>query len=376
MANITRQITANNAVIVDIDFVVKSNKHNKMMRYIQKFGMIKNKTYNSAQEREDDEVIDSEDDEVIIQGLRQQLEAKNDAIRELEAGKMRQQERIQELQTNVTNGAAEQQRNLAQLKDSLSFSANDEQQFRWLRNDDDEKKENDMECVKIVTDNPIRIAFVDGKIQGSSNDVLSLAPPVDTIDGICKCNKQIVNGVQTLMKDVRGRRDFVYQSDFDTNGICYALGTDFGTKEWQNPMEQGLVTVDSLHGWGTGEAKGVVARVISYNYAPDQENGYIRISFTNASIQPTAYTWRHTAFNSSHYPRNWNFEGSNDNVTWDILKRHVNDAEHGIDSKEKSHTWTITNCNKAYKMFRFKITGKNSNGNYYIMCGGFEIYGD
>eukprot|EP01083_Nonionella_stella_P275050 934073_1 len=265
MENITRQITANNAVIVDIDFVVKSNLHNRLIACIQKFGMVKNKIYNSDQERTNDEVVESDDDEVVIRRLKQQLEAKINAFRELEAEKVTHQERIQELetnvtnltsdqqrnmaqleaktqavrelqaekitqqgtiqelQTNVTNISTDQQRNLARLKESLSFSANNEQRFRWLRNGDDEKKENDMEFVKIVADNPIHIVFVDGKRQVSSNDVLSLAPPVNSIDGICKYNKQIINGVQTLMKEVYGEQ-FVYRFDFDTNGICYALG--------------------------------------------------------------------------------------------------------------------------------------------------------
>eukprot|EP01083_Nonionella_stella_P233202 821922_1 len=69
-----------------------------------------------------------------------QLEAKTQAVRELQAEKITQQETIQELQTNITNISTNQQRNMAQLKASLSFSANNEQRFRWLRNDDDEKK--------------------------------------------------------------------------------------------------------------------------------------------------------------------------------------------------------------------------------------------
>eukprot|EP01083_Nonionella_stella_P147660 466309_1 len=145
-------------------------------------------------------------------------------------------------------------------------------------------------------------------------------------------------------------------------------------------MERGLITVHSSTGWESGEAKQVVAREVNgANNTNNKENGRIVICFKNGSIQPTAYTWRHDAYHNSHYPRNWDFEGSNDDVTWDILRRHVNDEQlqHGINATKAyaSHTWTITNCNKSYKMFRFKITGKNSNGNYYIMCGGFEIYG-
>eukprot|EP01083_Nonionella_stella_P166336 555881_1 len=309
-----------------------------------------------------------------IQRLKQQLKATKRANRDLESEKRTQQEMIQELHSNVANLSADQQRNVVQLKKSLSLSSNDNsQRFAWLRSEDDEKKENDLELVKIVADNPIRIAFVDGKQQKSANDVLSPTPTVNSIDGICKCNKQMLNGVKTLMKDVRDdgirRRDdenvrnFVYSSDFDRNGICCALGTHFGTKQWRNPMELGLITVHSSN------------EVNGFNHTYNEENVSIVICFNNGSIQPTAYTWRHDTLGDG-YPRNWDFSGSNDSVTWDILKRHVNDDDHGINAPKASHTWTITNCHKYYKMFRFKSTGKNSGGwSDAIHCGGFEIYG-
>eukprot|EP01083_Nonionella_stella_P303693 1052250_1 len=102
MDTINAQITANNALTIDIDFVVKSNARNRFIKYVQKLGAVKNKTYKSDQERVNDDDVDSEeDDEVIIEGLRAQVEAKAYKIREVEAEKATQQERIQELQTNV-----------------------------------------------------------------------------------------------------------------------------------------------------------------------------------------------------------------------------------------------------------------------------------
>eukprot|EP01083_Nonionella_stella_P196643 723358_1 len=223
------------------------------------------------------------------QNLKQQLQAKTRAIRELESEKRTQQERIQELQASIANLYMDQQRSVARLKKSLSLPSNDNsQRFAWLRSQDDEKKENDLELVKIVSDNPILIAFVDGKQQKSVNDVLSSAPPVNTIDDICKYNKQIINGVKTLMKDVCDGKDFVYSSDFDRDGICYALGTHFGTEQWRNPMERGLITVHSSNGWQQGQAKQVVAREVNgANNTNNKENGRIVICFKTGSIQPT-----------------------------------------------------------------------------------------
>eukprot|EP01083_Nonionella_stella_P168486 568991_1 len=136
-----------------------------------------------------------------VQRANKAIEAKTRMIEGLEATKSKQLQTIQELRTNTSD---DQQRCVAQLKESLSFSSNkNAQQFVWLQCEDDEKKGNDIELVKIVADKPIRIAFVDGRSQkDSSNDVLSLVPPVNSIDAICKCNKQILNGVKILMKDV------------------------------------------------------------------------------------------------------------------------------------------------------------------------------
>eukprot|EP01083_Nonionella_stella_P032736 89584_1 len=62
------------------------------------------------------------------QRIKQQLEAKTRAIRELESEKRTQQEMIQELHSNVANLSADQQRNVTQLKKSLSLASNDNSQ--------------------------------------------------------------------------------------------------------------------------------------------------------------------------------------------------------------------------------------------------------
>eukprot|EP01083_Nonionella_stella_P307911 1084301_1 len=55
------------------------------------------------------------------QRLKQQLKSKTRVIRELESEKRTQQEMIQELHSNVANLSADHQRNVAQLKKSLSL---------------------------------------------------------------------------------------------------------------------------------------------------------------------------------------------------------------------------------------------------------------
>eukprot|EP01083_Nonionella_stella_P157596 511822_1 len=58
---IKREIAANNALVINFDFVVKDNTRSKLIECVGKLGVIKNQTYNSDQERMNDEDIESED---------------------------------------------------------------------------------------------------------------------------------------------------------------------------------------------------------------------------------------------------------------------------------------------------------------------------
>eukprot|EP01083_Nonionella_stella_P212780 768038_1 len=56
---IKREIAANNALIIHFDFVVKGNVRNTLSEYVEKLGVIQNKTYKSDQERMNNEDIES-----------------------------------------------------------------------------------------------------------------------------------------------------------------------------------------------------------------------------------------------------------------------------------------------------------------------------
>eukprot|EP01083_Nonionella_stella_P057455 150817_1 len=53
---------------------------------------------------------------------------------------------------------------------------------------------------------------------------------------------------------------FKYESDFDENGIFYAIGTRFGAQKYENPAVCGLVDVVSSSGMGGGESYSFIGR--------------------------------------------------------------------------------------------------------------------
>eukprot|EP01083_Nonionella_stella_P111628 327587_1 len=125
---------------------------------------------------------------------------------------------------------------------------------------------------------------------------------------------------------------FVYVSDFDTNGICYAIGSNYGQKRFSNPHTQGLIIIKSSR-WANGKVEQILGRVKRpfggpfHCHSDNIQNGWFSIDVgANMKIKPTHYTLRHSGYSSGYYLRIWNFEGSNNGNNWNILKRHENDA--------------------------------------------------
>eukprot|EP01083_Nonionella_stella_P119377 356793_1 len=166
---------------------------------------------------------------------------------------------------------------------------------------------------------------------------------------------------------------YEYESDFDTNGIVYAIATHYGQTQWTNPAKQRLITIQSS-GWTLGNVEDVLARPhveggCKTDYTP---NAWLSFDFGAATkIKASHYTLRHHGGRGLAL-RNWNFEASNDGTNWKALRQHENDTH--LYEFYDTHTWAI-DANEYYQMFRIFMTGKDSGSCWFLSCGGFEIYG-
>eukprot|EP01083_Nonionella_stella_P195932 721256_1 len=199
-------------------------------------------------------------------------------------------------------------------------------------------------------------------------------------------NEQKQRGTQQQQQTTKADEDkqidqmFVYQSDFDTNGICYALGTTFGQNEWTNPAQLKLINVKaSKPKQDSKPINCVVGRSLVRCLTDFDESASITIHFgKRLKIKATHYTLRHFESRDTEALRNWNFEGSNDGVNWTLISEHKNDET--LNEKGKSHTWDVPETKKDeakttdgyFSIFRIRMTGPNSNDNYYLACSGFE----
>eukprot|EP01083_Nonionella_stella_P111630 327592_1 len=96
-------------------------------------------------------------------------------------------------------------------------------------------------------------------------------------------------------KTLDTQKVFVYESDFDTNGICYAIGSNYGQKRFSNPHTQGLIIIKSSQ-WASGDVKQILGRV-GHRFSchsSSVQNAWFSADFgANVKIKPTHYTLRH-----------------------------------------------------------------------------------
>lgn len=175
----------------------------------------------------------------------------------------------------------------------------------------------------------------------------------------------------------RGYLSFVYQTDFDENGVIYYIGCQdkkFKTN-FSNPASNGLISISPF---GNTKVNGNINDLFSrWNkldlwLSASQKSGYI-IDFKTYSLSVNSYTIRSFSQNCC-FLRNWNLEGSNDGINWFILSQHVEPQNTSLPSPNCTQTFHLTSKKEFYRFIRIHQVGQNSS-NWNFGLGGIEFYG-
>ena len=190
-----------------------------------------------------------------------------------------------------------------------------------------------------------------------------------------------------------------FKSSFDTQGVLYNLGKMFGTNTmYKNPVDllvnkQKLITLESTKMMSDSQPnKFMIGRDVSRCVTVQSQNAFFCLTFKGLEVEPTHYSLRHYNSLQSECIRNWVFEAkhsdntNNDKDTeWTVLSEHINDDS--IKTVSGAFTWELKQQNvdsihsqsskpRYFDMFRIRMTGPNDNGNRFLCCSGFEIYGN
>eukprot|EP00457_Paulinella_chromatophora_P000814 gb/GEZN01000814.1/.p1 GENE.gb/GEZN01000814.1/~~gb/GEZN01000814.1/.p1 ORF type:complete len:1063 (-),score=123.04 gb/GEZN01000814.1/:329-3517(-) len=176
-------------------------------------------------------------------------------------------------------------------------------------------------------------------------------------------------------EDLNDMRVFQYSGvDFDQEGFLYWLGTNGLTEPWQNPHDAGKVMVTTSGMLeNSAPASAMVGRATVRCVTKFHERAWVQFDIKDKWLKPSAYSLKHYDSWDTECLRDWDFQGSNDGVKWITLVEHHNDAT--INKKGGTHTWTVPEQGKYFRIFRCVMTGPNSNKHWYMACSGFEIYG-
>jgi len=156
-----------------------------------------------------------------------------------------------------------------------------------------------------------------------------------------------------------GGISLIYESDFDTHGVVYYLGTDCGKNEkWKNPHPEFVTCSYSSHFTTSGTIKSdfIARRENVYNRTEcENANEWMAVRLHTARLCPSHYTLRYARDDDGqgYLMRNWRFEGKDDHETeWTTIRQHVEDK--GIpddNSMYKTFTWELKS-DRSFRSFR------------------------
>lgn len=169
-------------------------------------------------------------------------------------------------------------------------------------------------------------------------------------------------------------KTLTYSSNGDSNGVCYWIGTNYGSQTWENPHTAGRLTCSLSTSYDGNDPPGnLVDR--QNNQRPCTQNVPDSWMMLDLGISQKLickyYSLKGRDYVADHL-RSWKLQASNDAITWVDLDNQINNVT------INQNTWfsdAITST-IAYRYFRVIQTGLN-NGNSNIMSlAEWEFYGE
>ncbi|KAJ5070781.1 hypothetical protein M0811_01762 [Anaeramoeba ignava] len=170
---------------------------------------------------------------------------------------------------------------------------------------------------------------------------------------------------------------FDYQSDFDTNGIIFYIGSRSLTNTFSNPARDETI---GFHIFTSSIEKGdpldLTSRSTPQFWTRDIPSSWVIFDFgENRTVTLNYYTLMHGGNYRADTLRNWDIQGSNDKQSWKVLRQHRNDDS--LDGKFATCSWRITqNLDKDFRYIRLLQTGYNSTHHNFLVLAGVEFYGE
>ncbi|AFZ12623.1 hypothetical protein Cri9333_1738 [Crinalium epipsammum PCC 9333] len=169
--------------------------------------------------------------------------------------------------------------------------------------------------------------------------------------------------------------NLAYSFNGDQNDVFYHLATNGKSTPWDNPHDSGKVTLSTAKAFYLQNTS--VANLVDRSTSQDILIGYNQgfPTFINADLKTVKLKLNYYSIQlgwANQQPRNWKIEGSNNNVNWDVLRTHTNDAT--LNTKGDWASYSIT-TDTYYRYFRLHQFGGTAGGYDGFTIGEWALYG-
>ena len=228
-------------------------------------------------------------------------------------------------------------------------------------------------------------------IGGSSSARPALAGPIAPVPATMAGEIVVLEGIAVTTPEAPASLGvFTFSSctnnAFDTNGVLYALGTDFGRAHYTNSADSGKVRLgwswDAANYYSTagghklGDAT-QAARIICAHTHPGanatmwsrgKNKAWFSIDLVSIELRPTHFAYRNDYGGGGNHPRSFELQGSSDGRSWSTLSVHSSEGWSGKQAK----AWPLHGHSQYYRMLRIQ----NKGAPKHLCCSGIEFYGE
>jgi hypothetical protein len=157
--------------------------------------------------------------------------------------------------------------------------------------------------------------------------------------------------------------------DGSLDGIIAHLSSECGG----NVHDRGIVHITSKSVLNDSYPPKLAADLQSttYFHSIGEPGQWLCYDFKDRRVRPTHYSVH--AHSNDLYLRSWVFEGSLDGSSWSLLDEQKDNST--TNSSHPIGTFSLSQSS-AFRFLRLRQTGKNTQGNDYLVLFAFEIFGD
>lgn len=199
---------------------------------------------------------------------------------------------------------------------------------------------------------------------------------IDAADGVLKLKAPSNGEISVVGSGGNGSDngnpsvDLFYDSDGDTNGVFYYLGTNEGVSgTYTNPYNVNLIAFEYKNS-PFGEPNQLSDRAQTSSnalFSADSPEEYVIIDLTNKELQLNYYSLQKA---QNLFFLDWSFQGSVDKISWDIL-----DTQSSTSSTSYAWESNPVSTSNYYRYFKMQMIGANSQGSNTLCISEIELYG-